>query len=183
MYPKQEHEDIFLLKDQEDCMEDPPELSEEKKMILKKANLLARSVPRQTNRTKWRERSGFGPNMLVEQFVTGKLFKGDLVCCRSTNKLDYLIVQEETVLDSNDVQIVLKRASDEEVVLSIRSLVVEKGHIMALPSSLYKISGGEVHFSTSAARSFEKILNEQLEKADEDVAMTDDDWAILVEDY
>ena len=77
---KKELEEIFFIKDQEDCMEDPPDLSTEGKLLLKKACLLSKSVPRQTNRTKWRERSGFGPNMLVEQSVTGKLFANDLVC-------------------------------------------------------------------------------------------------------
>ena len=96
----------------------------------------------------------------------------------------YLIVQEETLLDTVDVQVSLKRVdNDESLVLFVNNLIIEKGHIMALPSSLYKINSGEVCFLTSAARSFQRILLEQSENANEVAGMTDNDWALLVEDY
>ena len=60
----------------------PTIITDEDEHLLKKAFLLAKSVPRQSNRSKWRERSGHQPNLLVEK-SSGILYAGDLVCCFS----------------------------------------------------------------------------------------------------
>ena len=181
---KEELDEIFFIKNEEDCMEEAKVQSSEEAIILKKAFLLSKSVPRQTNRTKWRERSGFGPNMLVEQSTNGKLCMGDLVCSKTSDGYDFLIVEEETLLCTNDLTIGLKRVCDgEKISMNVESLVVEKGHIMALPCNLYEVKQEEVIFTTSAAKSFQKILLQRLEDPEEQVTMTDDDWALLLEDY
>lgn len=46
-------------------------LSPEDEKILKTSWLLSKSVPRQTNRSKWREKSGYRPNMLMEKKDSG----------------------------------------------------------------------------------------------------------------
>ena len=52
----------------------------EEALILKQAFYITKSVPRQTNRCKWREKSGFNPNMLMpSEPSSGKLFANDLV--------------------------------------------------------------------------------------------------------
>jgi hypothetical protein len=45
---------------------DQEDISDQDEMILRQAFLLTKSVPRQTNRSKWREKSGFQPNLLNE---------------------------------------------------------------------------------------------------------------------
>ena len=74
--------------------------------LLKKAYLLSKSVPRQTNRTKWREKSGYQPNMLLAKECPGMIYVGDLVCCRtSSDKLLFLIVMEDVLLQDVDVKV------------------------------------------------------------------------------
>ena len=53
-------------------------LSPDDKKVLKAAFLLTKSVPRQTNCCKWREASGYSPNLLAEK-NNGKVKQGDLV--------------------------------------------------------------------------------------------------------
>lgn len=181
---KEELEEVFFLKKKEDSMEESIEMSAEDANLLKKAFLLSKSVPRQTNRTKWRERSGFAPNMLLEQSTTGKLCMGDLVCSKAAQEYVFMIVEEEILLSSNEMVVGLKRVTNgENVSMNITDLVVKNGHIMALPCNLYKVKEGEVLFTSSAAKSFQKVLLQGLENPDEVIRMTDDDWALLLEDY
>ena len=51
---------------------------------------------------------------------------------------------------------------------------------MALPTSLYSVAGGELKFSTPAAKVFEATLLLSVEP-DCHNGMNDDDWALLVE--
>ena len=55
------------------------EITEEDVMILKKAFLLTKSVPRQSNRAKWHENSGFQPNLITNEPCHGKLLTRELV--------------------------------------------------------------------------------------------------------
>ena len=180
---KKELDAIFSAKDREDCMEEVS-VSEEEKSLLNKAHLLSKGVPRQSNRAKWLERSGFQPNMLVEKLSPGRLYKGDLVGYRSaTNGVVYYVVEKETVLDDVDVHIpVVAIDGDETILLSNSRLVGEKGHILALPSTLYSIAGGDLLFLTSAAKMFEATILREVEN-DSRISMNDDDWASLVEEY
>ena len=43
------------------------ELTDDEELILSKAYVLSKSVPRQSGRNRWRERAGFAPNMLSEE--------------------------------------------------------------------------------------------------------------------
>ena len=122
--------------------------------------------------------------MLVEKLSAERLYKGDLVGYRSnTNGIAYYVVEKETLLDDVDVHIpVVSVDGDEKILMSNSKLVDEKGHIMALPSSLYSIAGGELMFSTSAAKLFEATIFQEVEP-DRHTGMNDDDWAMLVEDH
>ena len=79
------------------------EMTENDNIILRQAFLLAKSVPRQSNRTKWRERSGFQPNLLQElpESVGSRcLSSGDMVFTRGLEKeLLFLVVQSNAVLN------------------------------------------------------------------------------------
>ena len=43
------------------------ELTDDEDLILSKAYVLSKSVPRQSGRNRWRERAGFAPNILSEE--------------------------------------------------------------------------------------------------------------------
>ena len=76
-----------------------PPNSEEEKVTLKKVFLLAKSVPRNSTRTKWRETGNFQPKILGE----GKLMKGDMVFhLNIESSLDRLIVHEDFSLTNSD---------------------------------------------------------------------------------
>ena len=119
--------------------------------------------------------------MLVAKSSPGRLYKGDLVGYYSaTNGVTYYVVEKETVLNDVDVHIpVMTVDGDERVLLSNSKLFCEKGHIMALPSSLYSVAGGELKFSTHAAEVLATLL--QSVEPDSHTGMNDDDWALLVE--
>ena len=98
--------EIFDFSQKEGYREEVPEISAEDTLLLHKAYLLSKSVPRQTNRAKWREKSGFQPNMLLEKVHPGMLLANDLVCSRSiTDTLMFLIVQEGVLMRDVDVKI------------------------------------------------------------------------------
>ena len=74
--------------------------SEENKIFLQKAYLLTKSVPRQSNRCKWRERSGFQPNLLQEPSSSGQLLCNDMVFSRDLGgNLVYLVVKKSVQLN------------------------------------------------------------------------------------
>ena len=50
--------------------------------FLRKCFLYTKSVARKSNRAKWKENSGYAPNLLDEQQESAKLLKGDLVFCK-----------------------------------------------------------------------------------------------------
>ena len=52
-------------KDKENCTSTSHENSEADDKLLHQACLISKAVPRRTNRTKWKEESGFAPNMLL----------------------------------------------------------------------------------------------------------------------
>ena len=67
-------------------------LSPADEQVLKTAWLLSKSVPRQTNRAKWRAQSGHAPNMLMEKKDKGYIKKGYLVFFASYEGIVYLKV-------------------------------------------------------------------------------------------
>ena len=91
---RSELQDIFNVKEHEDCM-DIIEVSDEDNVETKKAYLLSKSLLRKSNCAKWREQSGFHPTMLLDKSSPGRLYQGDLVCVRSIrNELSYFIVDK-----------------------------------------------------------------------------------------
>ena len=63
----------------DDKVVEEPELTDDQITILKKAYALSKSVPRQSGRNRWREKSGFAPNMLIEEALSGVLLNGDIL--------------------------------------------------------------------------------------------------------
>ena len=183
MLTKKELWEIFGRKEREEYMDEELDLTSEEATVLKKAYLLSKSVSRQSNRTKWRERSGFQPNMLTEKSSAGTLFQGDLVCTRSVHGLVYYVVESDTALDDDGVHVPVVTVDGSENLAILNSdLVGERGHIVALPSTLYRISRGHLVLCTPAAEEFGRILRDECQQT-ENVLMTEEDWALLVESY
>ena len=153
------------------------DISEEDNLLVKKAYLLSKSVPRQTNRSKWREKSGYQPNMLLEKDCPGMLTANDLVCCRSvSDTLMYLIVREDVLLKDNDVRVPV-RFPGGTVGFDINSdkLVVKDGQIVALPSSLYHVNDEDVILSDVVAADFQCLSENQV------IDLTEEEWAVLID--
>ena len=77
-------------------------IREEDQLILHKAYLLTKSVPRQSNRTKWREGAGFNPNLHLDQHARGgnQLQSGDIVFARGLeDELLFLVVKKTLKLN------------------------------------------------------------------------------------
>ena len=84
---------VLAHSNKEDYLEVDTEIPPEDDLLVVKACLLSKSVPRQSNRAKWREKSGYNPNMLSDCSSAGVLNKDDLVFSRSeTDKLLFFIV-------------------------------------------------------------------------------------------
>ena len=169
--------EIFSLSEKENCKEISVDVTEEDGNLLRKAYLKSKSVPRQTNRTKWREKSGFSPNMLLEKNCPGLLHKNDLVCCRSiTDTLMFLIVQEDVLLNDRNVKIsVCFPDGTISFLISSDKLVAQRGQIMALPMQLYDVVDGEVQLSDAVSKEFELLSQNQGEE------LSDEEWAVLVD--
>ena len=172
---KKELCEIFGCKEREECMDEEQDLTSDEATILKKTYLLSKSVPRRSNRTKWRERSGFQPNILIEKSSAGTLFQGNLVCSRSAHGLVYHVVEVSTALDDEGVHVPVVTVDGSEKLAILHSdLVGDRGHIMALPSTLYRISRGQLVLCTPAAEEFDRILCEEYQQRDNELVTEED---------
>ena len=166
--------EIFAFSQEEGCSES--DVTDEDEHLLKKAYLLSKSVPRQSNRAKWRKRSGFQPNMLIDKSSPGMLIKNDLVCCRTVrDTLMFLIVEKDVLLDQVDVKISVRFPEGTiSFMVSIDKLVTENGQIMAIPMQLYDVVDGEVQLCDAVSIDFEVLLHNQGQ------ILSDEEWAVLV---
>lgn len=123
---------------------------------LKRAYLLSKSVPRQTNRSKWREASGHAPNMLrQDDCPTGMLLSGDMVFFFDVEgKLVYLIVKEDTKLVAEDAAIAVNEIgaanSPATMHILVSKLATDQGMIATIPHQLYTVSEEGVKFDEHA---------------------------------
>ena len=156
------------------------ELTENDEHLLRKAYLLAKSVPRQSNRSKWREQSGYQPNMLTETVTRWMLCKDDLVCCHSaaSHDMTYLIVQQEVELDDSSKTILVSEPGRNSVFsISIEKLITEKGQIFTIPSQLYELDEkNNLQFPDIVEESVAELLSAEKQK------IGDDDLALLLEE-
>ena len=169
---------VFAHSNKEDYAEVDIEISDEDDQLLKKAYLLAKSVPRQSNRAKWREKSGYQPNMLSESSSAGVLNKNDLVCSRSeTDELFFFIVQEKFVLDDiNRTVPVRKVGSLTDMMVSCKKLLGDKGQIFVVPSQLYTVDEGGVIFDDTVSKHMNPLMHAQAQ------VYSDEDWSVLLEE-
>ena len=137
------------------------EISSADENLLKQAYLTTKSVPRQSNRAKWKERSGFAPNMLTEKDEGSKLLVGDMVFCRDPlDGIRKLIVQDEIFLGNVAMMVNVK---DVEILktafVSISDLLIYKGLVFVIPSQLYDIVDNSVRLKDLASQLFEDFVS------------------------
>ena len=168
---KLELSDIWevLLRDRsskngDEAQNDPTmvESESEEQNILKQAFLLTKSVPRQSNRAKWKEQSGHAPTMLTldESVLDGKLREKDMVFCVDTlGNLKKFIVKKEVVLSrgGETAEVVVYEVGniDKEskgITMPVSSLMLDRGLVFIIPKSMYHIVRGEVEFTDYASQ-------------------------------
>ena len=170
--------EIFSFNEKQNDADDREEpenvISEEDKAIMDKASLLSKRVPRQTSRTKHREKSGYQPNMLLDHVGPGKILKGDLLCTATIeDEILYLIAGEDVLLDNLDVQIPVTQVSDSRVFhITYDKLMTDMGQIICIPSQLYKIEEGRVDFKSDVIP-MDHVLTKQ--------GRSDEEWEALMD--
>ena len=150
------------------------DITEEDAAVIQKAFLLSKSVPRQTNRAKHREKSGYEPNMLLDHCGPGKILKNDLVCTQTiADEIMYLIVQKDVLLDNQDVQIPVTKIGDSSVFnVTYDKLLTDMAQIICIPPQLYETIDHEVVLNSTVMP-----MNDILCKK----GRSDEEWAVLME--
>ena len=154
------------------------EISEEDQRLLHKAYLLTKSVPRQSNRTKWREAPGYQPNLLVEQEGNYRLVTGDMVFARGLEEeLLFFLVKKSMQLDGKtDSVIVCQVGQSDKKRIPLNKLLLDRGSIAVVPEKLFKITNGNVVFDELVYELISSFNNSDLAKE-----RSDEEWSVLLE--
>ena len=92
--------------------------------LLKKANILSKSSPRRSFRTKWRAKSGHTPTMISDNSSSGTLFKGDMVFHRDvTESIVQLVVSENFCLVDKSIPLLAHTVGENNV--SVEKLILD----------------------------------------------------------
>ena len=151
--------------------EDSVELDPKDAKILQHAYLVTKAVPRQSNRAKWKDQSGYGPTMPT---VDGAYIdKEDLVFCVDPfNTLKKLLVMEKVEIKANSIVVVselevegsgaqtkpTKLSNLQSVPLS--SLLMDKGLVFVIPSGMFRIQGVHVELSDIASQLLQDCVDD-----------------------
>ena len=152
--------------------------------ILNYAFNMAKAVPRQSNRTKWREKSGFMPNMLLQSDSNaGKLFAGDLVFFKSLDNrlLNLLVAENVTLIDINmsvKVKILQNDEANRVYTIQLSQLLQDGGRTVVIPSTLFKLEDGELKLDENVSSYILDGIRDQ-----EPVSRTDSDWASFLDSF
>ena len=135
-------------------------VGEEENKDLYHAYLLSKAVPRKSNRAKWKEESGYAPNMLVEQMNDWKLYKGDMVFASSLdgNILKLIVQKDSSFQDATTLIPVADVENKLKLSVKVDSLLKDGGFIAVVPSGLFSVEGNEIVLTDLA---HEQIMNLQ----------------------
>ena len=115
-------------------------ITETEETILKKAYALSSSLPRQAGRNKWREKSGFTPNMLPQESSNGVLLKGDLLFFYNIDSIEYYVVEKDFKLIDGENKVDVHKIGEEIIhSVNVDRFVYEKGMISVVPIDQYSI--------------------------------------------
>ena len=155
--------DIFS--ESEDKKELDVQLTDGEIKILNHAFNLAKSVPRQSNRCKWREKAGFAPNMLQPTLQnSGKLYVGDLVFFQSfSNKILDLVVAEEVILATLEVplKVCLLQGAESVLTINLSQLLQNNGQAVVVPAEFYHLEDGKMKIQENVSYLFDKLTNKR----------------------
>ena len=169
-------QELFQVDQKNDDDEDTV-VTPDDKDVVHTAFLLSKSVPHQTNRCKWREKSGFTPNLLQEN-DSGKLKVDDLVFHEMVDgSIAYLKVQKEILLTNATIHIELVPFNSTTLLnVQISKLMVHKGQIIVMPSYCYSVTNGIIEFSDITEEMFAHILDEK--RCEE--SFSDEEWHAII---
>ena len=99
-------------------------------------------MPRQSGRNRWREKSGFAPNMLPEAPSSGILLKGDLlIYCDIEDYVDYYAVEKDFKLLNLETKVEVVKVGTMAVKhVRVDRFLTQKGMVFTVPSTMYSIS-------------------------------------------
>ena len=175
--------EIFCEFDDDQGPVENKNISDDDAKILKYAFNMAKAVPRQSNRCKWREKSGYMPNMLQQSTSnSGQLFAGDLVFFKSLdNKLLNLLVTEDVTLSDIDMSVKVKMLQSDQsnrvYTIQLAQLFQDGGRTVVIPSTLFKVEDDELKLDENVSYIFDGMRDQQA------VSRTDSDWALLFDNF
>ena len=102
---------------------------------------------------KWRERSGFQPNLHVQEpYKNNEICAKDMVFTRDVDdELLYLIVKDTVQLNGKVENVKVCKVGEKKVMkVPLAKLLLDQGLIAAIPPNCYEILDNQVTFSESA---------------------------------
>ena len=161
-------------KPQEDEEEETEPMSPSDEATLQAFYRLAKSVPRQTNRCRWRATSEKTPRSL-EKNNLGIIKVNDIVFIESVHRVLFLIVQKETTLVNVTKTVSVKQLNDDQCMeVPVEKLLTHRGKIFILPEYLYEAEGTEINVSEAVKSTFAHVFDSMHSSA-----LCDEDWAAL----
>ena len=134
--------DIFEMLSYKEEVDTADELNEADYKTLYQAFLLLKSVPRQSNRTKWKENAGFAPQLLMEVDGGDKFCVGDMVFSKDVHGYlkQHIVAKEFMISSLDDMFEVTDVTSGATDILPITSLVLDRGLYAVLPFCYFEYS-------------------------------------------
>ena len=144
-------------------------------MFCLQAYLLTKSVPRRSNRSKWKEESGFAPNLLTEgvilndnTFLSGDILftadgRGSVRKFLNTNGVKVTSVSDHILVKDLDTK------NLEEV--PVESLLKDGAMYAVIPACLYEDVNGQIVYSEKASQFIEDLVAKQYQSLYSDVEL------------
>ena len=151
-------------------------------LIKQQAYLLTKSVPRRSNRSKWKEQSGHAPSLLSCPEEDSYLLTGDMVFSRVLNKNLALLIKKKVALtDENcvvDVMVINDASLTEKLTIKVQDLFHQHGQIFVVPSTLFELADcfEDVVFNEIIAEDVNNVLSSM---GSTNVTMSDEEWSII----
>ena len=169
---------------EERCQRTETVATEQEVLALKKVFVLAKRVPRNGIRIRWRESGNYQPNMLSKS-THSKLFKGDMVFVYDAeNALEYFIVSKDFEMNDITRRLPVHRALDKKknkMDVDLSRLVMDKGFILTVPSNLFSIVKDQVIFNEAAEELLDSVRCQDGGVVDEDLELLHENPLLDVE--
>lgn len=148
-------------------------------LLFRQAFLLSKSVHRRSNRSKWKEQSGFCPSLLAEQQEDAHLFLGDLFFSKVLDRKLALKVTKKIALEDEEVVVPAEVLNDNTFtgVFRVKDLFCSNGMIFVVPSSLYELpEDSNTTFNEVISHHVEEVF---FEMDRDEFTLTDEEWSLI----